>query len=132
MGRRRPMAFALSAWYTMLLFALEVPVNKKQLIVIGCALLFLGIQFGLAQQRPKATVAINADIAWFRIDGSKLQGTADKRLTFVTMHYNEVSVPCVVVDSKTPGLNYNEAGSASISCGWSPEAIQALSAAGKP
>lgn len=82
------------------------------------------IGFAIGQAKP--TAAVNANIAWFRIDGSRLNQTATKRLSFVSLHYNEVRVPCILVDTLAGQLSNDTVGGASISCGWTPEAITAI------
>jgi len=99
---------------------------KRQLIIAATALALLGIGYGFGQQ-AKATVSINNDIAWFRLDGSRLSQTAPKRLAFVSLHYNDATVPCILVDTVAGGqLSNDNVGGASISCGWTPEAIATI------
>lgn len=103
----------------------------RKFMFAASVILLSGVTAYISAQKAKPIVSANADIAWFRIDGSRLSSTAGKRLTFVTLHYNDVAVPCIVTDTSAGPLSNDTVGGSSISCGWSPEAIGALSSAGK-
>ena len=90
----------------------------------GFLILSIGYSFG---QRATATASITNEIAWFTIAGSRLSHTAGKRLTFVALHYNDATVPCIVVDTAAGALSNDTVGGAAISCGWNDKAIGVLS-----
>lgn len=99
---------------------------KRQILTISIIPLLATAGFiGRATAQTKPFAAIRADLASFRLDGSNAEKTANKRLTFVILQYNEARLPCVVVDAAGSFSN-NMPGSASISCGWSPQTIEAL------
>lgn len=100
--------------------------NRKRFSVMAL-ILIMGVAIGWAGAQTKPVVAVRPEIAWFRIDGSRLSQTATKRLTLVGLEYNGVSVPCIVVDTQADPLSRNLAGNAAISCGWTSEAIQEIS-----
>lgn len=84
-------------------------------------------------QRGAPKVGIKADIATYTVNGSQVAGISTKKLTFVNLEYNDVSIPCVLADTLSGSQRFTAdiIGGASISCGWTPEAIAAISAAKK-
>lgn len=98
------------------------------LLLAGLVGLGLGTAFS---QATKPAVSITNEIAWFKIDGSRLVGVATKRMTFVSLHYNDVSVPCILVDTHAGALSNDTIGGATISCGWNEKAIETLGQVGK-
>lgn len=103
---------------------------KRTLRIAACLALsgMLGYAFG---QTQRAKVGVTADIATYTVTGARLSGIATKRLSFVNLRYNDTVVPCVVVDTNVSALSNDNVGGASVSCGWTPEAIQAIGAVGK-
>jgi len=98
------------------------------LITIGILLSALAGYAVGQQQKAKDTAAINV-LAWFTLNGNKFDYTASKRLTLVNLRFNDINVPCIIADTRGGGLlTYDLAGNASVSCGWTPETIQALAA----
>lgn len=100
-----------------------------KIIMTLAFVLALGIGYAVGQN--KNTASVNPEVAWFQINGSRLSHTANKRLTFVSLHYNSATVPCILVDTQAGSLSYETVGNAAISCGWTPEAIQVIGSAGR-
>lgn len=74
----------------------------------------IGTVFG--QRQDKANVSIDTP-ATYTIQGSALNGVANKKLTLYVLHYNDASIPCIVVDAHKSALNSEPTGVA-ISCDW--------------
>lgn len=103
---------------------------KRSLIIILAVTVLVSTAAGYALgQRAKASLAIQADIATYTINGSQVAGISTKKLTFVNLQYNDVQIPCVLADTLSGSQRFTAdiVGSASISCGWTPEAIKAIS-----
>jgi hypothetical protein len=111
----------------------EPKMKKISIVIVSAGVLViaivLGVFVGRASAQAKPVVSIRADFARFNLDGSRLTQTASKRLMFVTLQYNDAKVPCVVVDTLAGTLSNENVGGASVSCGWSQQAIEVLTAA---
>lgn len=101
--------------------------NRRIISGILGAFLIGGAGFAIGQ-RSQPVVSINPELAWYRMDGAALKGTTEKRLALATLRFNDVTIPCVVMDGK-PGPLSRDLMSPSLSCGWTPEIIAALTAA---
>lgn len=102
-------------------------VSILRFTVVGVLLLAGGFIGYAAARQSKPIVAINANIATYQIDGSSLKRLPQKNLSFVTLTYNNASIPCVIMDSQIGGQSFAPA----ISCAWPPEAIAAVDKAGE-
>ena len=76
-----------------------------------------------AQKKP--TVSIDAGLALYRIDGSRVSGQTAKRLTLMRLKYNDATIPCVVMDASESTLS-NAVMPPSISCAWTPQIVDAV------
>lgn len=87
----------------------------KRLMTV-CALM---IAVGAGYLFGQARISVNSNVATVNIQGSN----PAKRLTVVSVHYNNFDVPCIIVDT-TNALN--QPFGAGISCGWTREATLML------